>query len=86
MSPKNVKRIIGILCQIAGVMVSVTGLLPILHIARLSQNDARVGYYEYMYFDYNSVLAVIILLARIAGGIILLWLGSRLKSKRSVQK
>ena len=80
------KRIIGIFCQIAGAVVAVTGLLPILHIARLSQNDARVGYYDYMYFNYSSILAVIILLASIAAGIILLWLGGRLKSKHLIKK
>ena len=80
------KRIIGIFCQILGVVVAVTGLLPILHIARLSQSNARVGYYDYMYFDYNTILSIIILLASIAAGIILLWLGGRLKSKRPIQK
>ena len=64
----------------------VTGLLPGLHIIKQSRDDARLGYYDYMYFNYNSVLAVIILLVSIAAGIILLWLGSRLKSKRPIQK
>ena len=68
------KRIFGILSQIGGVVVVVTGLVPMFHIIKQSQNDARLGYYEYIYFNYNSILAVIVLLISVAVGIILLWL------------
>ena len=62
------------------------GLLPGLHIIKQSRVDARLGYYDYMYFDYNTILSIIILLASIAAGIILLWLGGCLKSKRPTLK
>jgi len=49
-----VKRIFGILCQIGGAAVVVTGLLPMFNIIKQSRNDARLGYYEYIYFNYRS--------------------------------
>jgi hypothetical protein len=77
-----VKRVLArILCQIAAVAVMIVGLFPLATIIKKSQPDARRSYYDEVYSDYNAILSIIILLVSIAIGIVLLWLGSKLKSK-----
>jgi len=70
-----------IVCRFLAVAVIVMGLLPLANIIKQSQTDAHLGYDEEVYLDYNRILSFIILLVSIAAGIILLWLGSHLKSK-----
>jgi uncharacterized membrane protein YiaA len=71
----------GFVCQIAGIAVMVLGLWPVLRVYQKSQPDARLSYHDIAYSDYSTVLSVIILLVGFAVGIILLWLGSRIKSR-----
>jgi len=71
------KWIVGILCQIAGLATMATGAVFVFHTGRKMPRY----HIEEMYQEYNTDVSVLIFLGSIVLGCVLLWLGSRLKSK-----
>jgi len=76
-----VKHATGILCQIAGIAVMVGGAIPG---TRILVWEYRLSHYHYLYCNsdpWNEYISLLELFGGLFLGVILLWLGSRLKSK-----
>ena len=72
-----------IFCRIAGIAIMALGAWPLVRGIQKRAPDAHLSYNDITYSDYNSVLSILILLAAVAIGILLLWVGNRIKTKRS---
>ncbi|MGH7976671.1 MAG: hypothetical protein ACREC8_08410 [Limisphaerales bacterium] len=75
------RSIAGIICQIVGIAVMALGVWPLVWVIQKREPDAHLSYNDITYSGYNTVLSIIVLLIAIAIGILLLWLGSRIKRK-----
>jgi hypothetical protein len=78
---------IGKTCQLAAVVIVVCSLIPRLQLFYFENGHwLKRDHYEVAYWSYLMIRAWIIALVGVVFGVVLFWLGSRLKSKSSSAK
>jgi hypothetical protein len=73
---------IGILCQIAGAMIAISGLVTAVGRLHLLRNAKEASQLDPIYFPPKLIQSAIIALAGFIAAYILIRVGSHLKSKR----